>query len=261
MKTIRKQLSSVAIISGLVASLNFVHAQTATVGSFNGNIAPVQTAQADSIVQIAAESQGLQQVSPADLPMGNTYWWVMPGGAAAPVPFLPQDLSTPIYQIADGQFLVDDTGGQVTVNSLQSRTQAQTTSSAVASALAAQANAVINLITQVQTAAANQQAQAMAGNTMAMGVPMPGDGGDSGTNSYAPSGSSYAVPDYGTNLWIANFALSSGNAVGIVSNTMADISYEIQYKNDLVADTQWLLQLANQAIHVAQRRRNGALFG
>ena len=69
------------------------------------------------------------------------------------------------------------------------------------------------------------------------GPPAPGDGDDSGgTDGY--SGSSYIIADYGTNLWIANFALSSNNAAGIVTNTTADVSYEIQYAPDLLA-TQW----------------------
>jgi hypothetical protein len=74
----------------------------------------------------------------------------------------------------------------------------------------------------------------------ASGPPSPGDGGsgDSGTNSFTPEGSGYSV-DFGTNLWIANFALSQGSTVGIVSNTAADISYEIQYKNNLTS-TQWM---------------------
>ena len=197
---------------------------------------------ADSIVQIAAESQGLAQIAPADLPIiGGTFWWVMPGGNAVPAPCLPLDLSGAIYQIADGQFLVDETGGQVVVNTHRFGLQAQSTSSTVASEVASQADAVVNLITQVQTTAANQQMQAMAGNMMAMDVPSPGDGGgDGGTNSYTPNGSSYVLPDYGTNLWIAQVDISSGSLVGIVTNSQADISYEIQSLTDLTqAGTGW----------------------
>jgi hypothetical protein len=80
-----------------------------------------------------------------------------------------------------------------------------------ATLIQAQADAVDNLVLQVQTTAASQQMQAMAGNTMAMGVPpMPGDGGNYGTNTYTPDESSYTV-DYGSNLWVANFAVSSGS--------------------------------------------------
>ncbi len=40
-------------------------------------------------------------------------------------------------------------------------------------------------------------------------------------------------PGYGTNLWVAQADISSGNLVGVVSNSSADISYEIQSLTDL----------------------------
>ena len=63
---------------------------------------------------------------------------------------------------------------------------------------------------------------------MAMDAPMPDDGSDDGTNSYTFNASSFTLPDYGTNLWIAQVGISSGSLVGIVSNSQPDISYEIQ---------------------------------
>ncbi len=66
---------------------------------------------------------------------------------------------------------------------------------------------------------------------MAMSAPMPGVGGDGGTNAYTFNASSFTLPDYGTNLWIAQVGISSGNLVGIVSNSQPDISYEIQSLN------------------------------
>src|SRR5208283_451953 len=72
----------------------------------------------------------------------------------------------------------------------------------------------------------------MAGNMMAMSAPMPGDVGDSGTNTFTYNESGFTV-DYGTNLWIAQVGISSGSLVGIVSNSLADISYEIQSLTDL----------------------------
>ena len=207
-------------------------AQTLSIQSGSA-IDVAQPTQPDSLVQIAAESQGLSQIAPADLPiLGGTFWWVMPGGAAVPAPCPPLDLSGAIYQIADGQFLVDETGGQVVANTHRFGLQAQSTST-VASEVAAQADAVVNLITQVQTSAANQQ---MGMQAMAMDVPSPGDVGGGGT--YTPEYSTPA-PNYGTNLWIANFALSSSNVVGIVSNTEAYISYEIQSRENLVDSNDW----------------------
>jgi hypothetical protein len=188
-------------------------------------------AQPDSLVQVAAESQGLAQIAPEDLPIiGGTFWWVMPGGNAVPAPCAPLDLSGAIYQIADGQFLVDETGGQVVVNTHRFGLQAQATSSTVASEVASQADAVINLITRVQTATANQQMQAMG-----MDVPFPGDGGsgNGGTNAYTSNYSSYTV-DYGTNVWIAQVAIISSNLLGIVTNSSPAISYEIQSRTNLI---------------------------
>ena len=80
----------------------------------------------------------------------------------------------------------------------------------------------------------------MTGNMLAMDVPVPGDGGDSGTNSYTANESSFVLPDYGTNLWISQVGISSGSLVGVVSNSQADISYEIQSLTDLTqAGTGW----------------------
>ena len=220
-----------------------------------------QPAQPDSLVQIAAESQGLAQIAPEDLPIiGGTFWWVMPGGNAVPAPCLPLDLSGAVYQIADGQFLVDETGGQVVVNTHRFGL-AQATSSTVASEVASQADAVVNLITQVQATAANQQMQAMAGNMMAMDVPSPGDGGDGGTNSYTPNGSGYTLPDYGTNLWIAQVGTVSGNLLGTMSNSIGDVSYEIQSRTNL-SQSDWASEgfingseLTNWTMSVAQNGR------
>lgn len=191
------------------AGIAFVLAITFSLHAQNRAIL-VQPAQADSLVSIVAEAQGLQPVSPADLPIiGGTFWWVMPGGAAVPAPCPPQDLSAAIYQITEGQFLVDETGGQVTVNSLQSRTQTQTTSSTVASEVTLQADAVVNLITQIQTAAANQQPRATM-QAMGMDVPSPGDGGDGGSNNYSGFSSTYTIdPDA---LWLEITNVSGGLA-------------------------------------------------
>jgi hypothetical protein len=175
------------------------------------------------------------------VPAFGTFWWVVPGGAALPTPCPPPDLSGAIYQIADGQFLVDETGGQVVVNPrrLGLQTHAQVTSSIVASAAVSQADALVNLISQVQTTTENQEIHTLS---LAMGMdvsgpPTPGDGSDSGgTNSSGVTG--YVMPDYGTNLWIAQVAVASGNLTGIGTNTQADIQYDILSRTNLV-QTDW----------------------
>ena len=116
----------------------------------------VPPAPPDSIVQITAEAQGLELVPPAEVPPFGTFWLVEPGYACpAPLPCPPLDSNLPIYAIADGQFLVDGTGGTVAVNT--SRFGLQTASRTMVSALAAQADGVVNLINQVQDAQFNRE--------------------------------------------------------------------------------------------------------
>jgi len=75
----------------------------------------------------------------------------------------------------------------------------------------------------------------MAGSVMTMNIPA-FDGGGDGTNSDAPLFN--FMPDYGTNLWIAQVDVASNYFSGIVSNSFADIQYEIQYTTDLT-QTNW----------------------
>jgi hypothetical protein len=189
-----------------------------------------QPTQPDSIVQLTADAQGLPLLSPDAVPASGTFWLVMPGingGVTAPMPCPPKDTSLPIYQIANGQFLVDATGGQVAVSpGFAGRRIAATT---VADALEQEASSVVNLITRIQTSEADQQTRATM-QAMGMDVPSPGDGG---TNSFTPDGASYTAPVYGTNLWIAGWNVVSGNVTGTASNTLADVWYEILTNTDL----------------------------
>ena len=213
-----------------------LHAQTALLGSFNGDLNPVQSAPPDSIVQIAAESAGLTQMDPADVPLrGGTYWWVIPGGLALPAPCLPQDVSgVAIYQMAPGQYLLDETRGEVLVNPRRFGLQAQATSSTMAAALSAQADGVVNLIDMIQGIAANQQMRAASRSmSMAAGVPDFGDSGSGSGDGGTPDDYIIPRPDYGTNLWIAQVMVGGGYLTGIGSNTVADVKYEVQSTTDL----------------------------
>jgi len=189
----------------------------------------VTTAQPDSIVAVTAEAYGLTQMAPADLPLVGTYWEVMPYGLMAPLPCPPWDLTQPIYAITDDIFLVDETGGQVGLT----RNQAMTSQN-VAAAVEAQGNALANLIDQIQE---TQFEQSMA-IAFGMDVFTPGEGGDSGTNYFTPNGSEFALPDYGTNLWIAQTCITNGNLAGIGTNTISEVLYEIQSLTNLV-QTNW----------------------
>jgi hypothetical protein len=85
------------------------------------------------------------------------------------------------------------------------------------------------------TAAAIQASPTMA---MDAGTPYPGSGGGYGTNTYSPSGSLFTL-NPGTNLWIAQETATNGNFTGILSNTVADVEYQLLSENDLNS-TQWV---------------------
>lgn len=66
--------------------------------------------------------------------------------------------------------------------------------------------------------------------------PFPGEGGGSGSGGGSGDDFSYS-PDYGTNLWIQQFGISSNYFMGILSNTLADVEYQLLFVNSLGA--QW----------------------
>jgi hypothetical protein len=181
-------------------------------------------------------------MAPADLPRSGTFWWVMAGGAPVPAPCPPLNLSTPIYQLPDGQFLVDETGGQVAVSPRRFGSQAQNKNT-VASALAAQADAVVNLIAQAQTTAANQQmgmmSRAMGMNSGPPGFGGTGDGGDATNNFYSDS-FNYQVPTNG--LWLEITNVSNGYA-WLNLHYATNLVYEILSKTDLTAAA-WNIEAA-----------------
>jgi len=227
------RLTRALVVAGIVACVSSGFTQTLSIQS---DVA--QPAQPDSIVQLTADAQGLPLVPPDALPRSGTFWLVMSGidgGVTAPMPCPPKDTSLPIYQIANGQFLVDATGGQVAVSpGFAGRRIAATT---VTAALEQEASSVVNLITRIQTSEADQQTQTTM-QAMGMDVPSPGDGG-SDTNGIMANGlSSSLIPDYGTNLWIAQVTVLSGNLNGLGTNTQADIQYDIMSRTNLL-QTDW----------------------
>jgi len=164
-------------VAALIVLGTLLHAQTATVSP-----------PPDSIVQVTAEAQGLEPVASADLPSGGTFWLVTSNGIAAPSPCPPGNLSDfPVYLMADGIYLVDETVGQVVTNE---------ENSTIESALAAQADSVTGLINQVQDAQFNQDLALAFGFDMEM---------DS-SSSFAPM---FAVTDP-TALWLEITNVSNG---------------------------------------------------
>jgi hypothetical protein len=111
----------------------------------------------DSVVQVTADAAGLTPVSATALPDAGTFW-VMTNSLdgelmALPYPELPSDLSAlPIYSVIGNEFIVDDTGGQISA-SAGWMSSAQATSAAQAQA--ATTAALIDLI-QTSTNGGNQ---------------------------------------------------------------------------------------------------------
>ncbi len=239
MKMAIKIIGTVLISLALLQLANsFAQDTTAQVQSISGTTT-LPDGQPDSVVRIAADAQGLSLVPPDQIPGCGTFWIITGAQPFPPYPFLPSryDLATtPVFSLGpNGQFLVDATGGAVPQPTGEQALNGITSSTL----LDVEGNMVLDLIARIQRTQANSSAS--MNGARAMDVPSPGDGGsdtNSDGGSFSPQG--LPAPDYGTNLWIANFALSSVSAAGNVSNTTADISYEIQYKHDLVADTQWM---------------------
>lgn len=67
-------------------------------------------------------------------------------------------------------------------------------------------------------------------------VPPGFEGGGSGTG-----GSSYTPPNYGTNLWIQQYGITTNHFTGMLSNTIADVEYQLLSMTSLNC-TQWTSQ-------------------
>jgi hypothetical protein len=187
-----KKIYAVLVLAAFGLTLNLPHAQAQLSAQSIQTIGGVQADLPETIVTLAAGEAGLAQVAPADLPSGGTYYWILAGGSALPMPLPPQDGSA-IYQVTPNIFITDQTGGQIITGPHRPGTQAANVS--LASVAASQADSVMGLINQIQSQAATQQTRSMA-RAMGMGVPTPGDGGDGGSGDGGGSG------DY-TNNYVA----------------------------------------------------------
>ena len=210
---LKRVLAPVILAASMVFSPHLLHAQTLTVSGLNSDTLPVQSAQADTVVSVVADQQGLQLLTPDQVPLFGTFWLVEPdatgSGVTAPYPCPPLGLFLPTYQIADGQYLVDNTGGsQPALNTMRAGRLTVANNVSAADAVLTQASALADFITQIQTTTANQQARTMA-RAMGMDVPSPGggDGGDGG--SYSPMFSSSFSIDTNA-LWLEITNVSNG---------------------------------------------------
>ena len=216
-------------------------------GSAVGQAFPVQAISAaqpaapDSLVAIAADSQGLPEVDPADVQAGSTVWWVIPGGYAVPMPFLPPNLATRIYEIAPNQYLFDETGGDEAINPRRFGLQGVATSDAAATAAAAaEIQTLVDLITQIQASAADQQMPATAQNMGMNRALADGAGADDGMANGVNGQSSYALDPNLLGLSLTNVA--NGLAWGNLLNC-TDFVYAVWSSADLAAPfAQWQIE-------------------
>lgn len=139
-----------------------------------------------------------------DVPQTGTFWlqsYSYNGNLGAPYPFDPYFGSEPMVQLTNGSWLIEDTladrQAMESMNSMRGSTTMSTSSYGMTS----------------------------------MDGPEPLGGGTNGAEPNFP-----ARPDYGTNLWIRMDGVSAGIVNGIVSNSVADILYEIQSAPDLLGD-------------------------
>jgi hypothetical protein len=171
-ETHMKTIGIILLAASMIFSPSLLHAQnalqTSVVGSFNNDLAPVQTAVPDSIVQVTADARGLTTISYDNLPRSGTFWEVMPNGIMAPLPCPPQDITLPIYTIKNGVFLVDATGGEVAARPNRFGMQAQTTASSLNAALESLATSVVNLIDMVMNPPAQETTSPMMRTSMMM---------------------------------------------------------------------------------------------
>jgi hypothetical protein len=214
MKITLTKISSLALACLLVAGTG--QGQTALLGNLNNDLTPVQSSSQDTIVQVVAEAQGLTLVPPEQVPFCGTFWMVTSGslGIAVPLPCPPLDPTLPVFQISDGIFLVDGTVGSPVVMAtprMRRLAMASNTGTTVETALAAQTDAIVNLITQIQTASANQPAR-MLTRSLAAGIPSPGDGfGDGSGNTNEDFANNEVAYAFDTNqLWLEITNVSNG---------------------------------------------------
>ena len=148
----------------------------------------------DSVVAVVADAMSLPFVPPDQRPVFGTFWEVRSSlpCLTAPLPFPPLDTNAPVYAIGDpiigGQFLVDETAGQVISPQAQSGRRALRAMS-TASILQAQADELQTFIAQVQARQAYAQLRASGQmSPLSDGPPTPGEGGGGGTNEWEGGG-------------------------------------------------------------------------
>ena len=197
-------------------------------GLINTNSSPAGQVQKDSVVAVVAGANGLPWVSADKLPPHGTFWLVMNEGSfLLPMPFRPDDLkSAPAFLLSDdGSFLVDATGGILPQPTKRQAAHGVTSADLVK----AQAQAIQDLIAQVQEARLNTELGALPGvkggmQRMAMGL----------------MGMGYGADD----LWLEVLQVDMTNQFADLRlhGTVDTNQYQLLYTNNLaVPGNQWTL--------------------
>jgi Alpha/beta hydrolase of unknown function (DUF900) len=207
-QNMRTTLKTTGLLLTMLLLVNLVGAQTVVETSSQ----PVLTdwnADASNLSDMEVELKAIETATPvaaSSVPsFGNYYSAQHAPGTSAEWPPLPGNIfGLSVWPVDSNTFLINDLN--FNYDSISSATPS----------------------TKVQT-----RAVAMVDS----GPPDFSDTNSSGTNYYLPE-PMIAAPNYGTNLWIAQWGKSNNVITGIASNTIADVQYEFLTNSDLTT-TNW----------------------
>jgi plastocyanin len=176
------------------------------------NVSSGQTAfiqSQDTVVAVVADAQGLQRVPAEELPFFGTFWVVRNTVPCvlAPMPCPPLDPSLAVYAIADGQFLVDESAGQMMVS------QRQLSTASYASLVQEQVDELANFIAWIQQVQLSKESSLTMSTMDSGGPPTPGEGGEGGTNDWG----GFEAMTYTTNdLWLELIAKTNSTGYFVI---------------------------------------------
>ena len=154
MKTLKLSITKLPVCCLLAAGLSS--------GLFAAS-QPDSAAPTDSLVSLVADTQGLALMPPEKVPPLGTFWLVMPGGRGfcfAPMPCPPLDPSLPIYFVTARHFLVDGTRDRPAAFAKLPAGK-MSAGKSTEETLLAEADALVRLIQQIQSAANTPQMRTM----------------------------------------------------------------------------------------------------
>ena len=163
--------------------------------------APTAHAQTDSFVAVVADAQGISSVASDELPPAGTYWEVRNSlpCLTVPLPFPPADTNLVVYDLGDGQFLVDETAGPLVAPLPSAYLHGTLSAGDYAAIVEAQTDELQSIMTQVQ--ARQMSGRFSRDETMDTDPPWPPGGLDGPPDPGGGMGFN-GVP-HGTNqLWI-----------------------------------------------------------